>query len=500
MASSMGMFTLLMAMLSGGATELLDFVPTDAYWKAKNVVVSAEALIAETQEPRQVDASAHIAQLGAGTPEDREKAAGEIMKIGLGALRQLERMKNDPDQELAMRVNTLIQQIRLANKPHSVRLLMAIRTLGEIKAAQAMPSLKKLLDSKEPFVAGYAARSIAMIEGKELPASPAPAAGFKSDLGLLPANVGVVAQVIGTSKKKLSIQEAIKQLPARQNGPEMIAQMTETIIMVADQIGNVRLDALTAAVADDVGNDKGFVILIARGEFDARAAGLALGKLGLPSRGVDGMEVYGGENPGLSMFFPSNERAVLMIGPAQAKLPVAELVAAIRQDKGTLMTNAAIAKLIGQVDPKSAGWAVVDVTPGYKKADVIRAFDGIVMNSTREGDLTSFEIKATGKDPKEVDAAVATVDTVLSQAKQHLPEMVKEMPAMQPVVDFVQSAKTQSKNGSATLTAQFKGEAGTMFIMPMMFMGSARATAPAVREAPPVQIQDKAQPDPLPGK
>jgi len=72
---------------------------------------------------------------------------------------------------------------------------------------------------------------------------------------------------------------------------------------------------------------------------------------------------------------------------------------------------------------------------------------------------------------------------------------------MQPVVDFVQSAKTQSKNGSATLTAQFKGEAGTMFIMPMMFLGSARATAvPAVREAPPVQIQDKAQPDLLPGK
>ena len=43
---------------------------------------------------------------------------------------------------------------------------VALRTLGELKDNSALPALQKNLDSKEAFVAEYAQRAIAQIEGK----------------------------------------------------------------------------------------------------------------------------------------------------------------------------------------------------------------------------------------------------------------------------------------------------------------------------------------------
>src|SRR5437764_8476301 len=103
---------MLMMLLGGGANDLLDLVHTDSYWKAKQVTVSVEQLITDANSKAPVNPDAAAPQ-----------AAG-------------------------------------------VRRLMAIRTLGELKKAEALTMLQSLVDSKEPFVADYAKAAIAAIEGK----------------------------------------------------------------------------------------------------------------------------------------------------------------------------------------------------------------------------------------------------------------------------------------------------------------------------------------------
>ena len=128
--------SLMMLLLSGGANELLDFVPTDAYWKAKEVTVSVQTISAD-----------------------------------------LESLKADD-----------------TSKATAVRRLMAIRTLGELKDKSALPALEKLTDSKEMFVADYAKRAIANIEGKPLVIGiPDNSAQMREkDLWMLPAKCGGV--------------------------------------------------------------------------------------------------------------------------------------------------------------------------------------------------------------------------------------------------------------------------------------------------------------------
>ena len=45
--TSFSIFSLLIALLSGGANDALDLVSSDAYWKAKNVTVSVQTMLNE---------------------------------------------------------------------------------------------------------------------------------------------------------------------------------------------------------------------------------------------------------------------------------------------------------------------------------------------------------------------------------------------------------------------------------------------------------------------
>src|SRR5688572_3734372 len=170
-AGSFSVFTLIMMLISGGANDLLDYVSTDYYWRAKGVPhVTAQQLLDELKPPAAgPDIARLIASLGAAGFDEREKAAAAILKHGPSVIPQLERATRGTDAEIASRATSLIQQLKIGGKGAAVRKLMAIRTLGEMKKAEAIPALKALLDSKEMFVADYAKAAIAQIEGKPLP-------------------------------------------------------------------------------------------------------------------------------------------------------------------------------------------------------------------------------------------------------------------------------------------------------------------------------------------
>ena len=496
--ASMGMFTLLMAMLSGGASELLDFVPTEAYWKAKGVAVSTEQLLADASPAKGADATKLIIGLGAGTPAERAAAAQAIVKLGPAVLPQLEKAKGDPDLEIATRVGALIRQIKMSHKANGVRALMAIRTLGERKKPEALAGLRALVGSKEPFVAEYAARAVAQIEGRPAPARQVPADGFKADLGLMPANLGALAQVSGMSGGRVSIEDALKTLPPGEEAKQAVEQMTAALITAADQMGNVRMDGVTIGVSDDVGDKTGFVAIVARAQFDAGAVGAMMANFNVPSRNVDGVDVFSAERQ-MALFFQSDERAILLVGPNQEVLPVKELIAASRQEKAGAIANAALAKLVAGIDPKAVGWAVVTVNDHYRKAPILSAFDQVVLTITHGGELTRFAVKADGKDAKAVEAAVAQVEAGVTQAQQELPKVVQMMPAMKPIADFVQSVKVEANGASAGMTAELKGEPSVLLMGPAMMFGvSVRPADPPVQAPPPVI--ERVQPDVGPNK
>lgn len=487
-----GMLSLMMALLSGGATDLLDFVGTEAYWKEKKVAVSVEQLLSELKTPEGADVTVEIAALGLGNFAQREAAAKKILAVGPAALPQLQKSVDDPDAEIANRVRGLIQQIQLASKANEVRRLMAIRTLGERKEAGALGALRGLVSSKEMFVADYAARAVAQIEGKPLPVREAKAADMQTDLSLLPANCGIVGQSSLSSNKSVSLDQLLKEIPAQpgENREEMLKSMTATLIQTAEQIGNVRVEGVTIGVAEKVGPQDGFFVMILRGQYDARAVGLLLAKQGqLQPNTIDGVEVYSPEK-NLMFSLVSNERAIGMAGVGLEKMPVKELIAAVKENKGALHTNADLAKLIATVDTASRLWAVCKVSDSYREAPVIAPFDTITLVGKQEKDRMNMTMKAAGTDAAKVEGAVNMVNTGLVQARQGAAEMQKAIPALKPIADFLNSMECKAEGKNATMTASMQGDTPAIMLAPLMLFTARHEARPAPAQVAPVVVEE----------
>ena len=137
---------LMLLLMSGGGNDLLDYVQAKAYWQLKGVPVTAAAMTGELAPPK-----AEGAKEAAAGPQTAAKAA-------------------------------------------VVRRLMAIRTLGELKDAQALAVLQPLLKSTALFEAEYAQQAIAAIEGKPFARPRTAAKQMAQDPWLLPADCGIVGR------------------------------------------------------------------------------------------------------------------------------------------------------------------------------------------------------------------------------------------------------------------------------------------------------------------
>jgi hypothetical protein len=496
---SFSIFSILFALLSGGANDLLDFVSSDAYWKAKAVTVSMEQLSAELKTEAGADVAELIKALGAGEYAQREEAARKIIAQGPAALSGLEKAADDPDAEIASRVKNLMQQIRLNSKATGVRRLMAIRTLGEMKKAEALPLLKPLLASKEMFVADYAARAIAQIEGKSPPVRAATAAALKGDLSLLPADCAVVGQLSLASAKIASLDEALKSVPPQpgEDRKAILEQMNAQVIGIADQIGNVRIESVTFGLSDTVGPNDGYAAMIVHGQYDAAAVAGFIKNMGMPVNTIAGATVLSPDSH-VTFAFPTNDRAMLVTGAAQEKLPVKQILEAAGA-LGTkepavhpVLREKEFAPFIASLNDGVRLWAVCKVSDSYRAAPVIQAFDMITLLGRQEKDKLSLRIAGTGKDAAAVKAAVDELNQGLNQAKTGLPQVAQQMPALKPMADFVQSLECAADGKNAALTGAFQGDAGNLLAMPLMFFG-ARAQAVPV-QAPPAAIQPVPQP------
>jgi hypothetical protein len=496
--AGMSVFSILFALLSGGANDLLDFVSSDAYWKTKAVTVSVEQLTSELKTDAGADISELIKTLGSGNYPQREEAARKIIAQGAAALPGLEKAGDDADPEIANRAKVLVQQIRLKSKGNSVRRLMAIRTLGEMKKGEALPALKALLGSKEMFVPDYAARAIAQIQGQPLPVRAAPREALKTDLTLLPANVAVIGQVSFPSGKAASLDEALKSVPPQpgENRQATLDQLTGQIIAVAEQIGNVRVEAITFGVCDTVGPNDGFFATIVHGQYDAAAVSAFLQTTGLPITTVAGATVLKPEQE-VALAFPADDRALFTAGAAAEKLPVKEILEAAANAAGgqkgaashPLMAQAEFAPFMASLNEGVRAWVICKVSDSYRAAPVFQPFDTITLLGRQEKENLTFRVAGAGKDVAAVKGAVDQVNQGIQEAKNHLPQMAQQMPMLQPIVDFANSIQCDADGKNATLIGAYKGDAGTLLAMPLMMFGMRAQAEPA--QPPAAQIQPK---------
>jgi hypothetical protein len=489
--SDFTLVTLVTFLLGGGASrDLLDYVPVESYWEAKKVVVTPDAMLAELQPPAAAgDLGELIGQLGAADAATRDAAADKIRALGTAAIPTLQKEAASDDIEIARRAKSLISEINAATKPARVRRLMAIRTLGERKERRALDLLKSLLDSPEPFVAAYARRAAAQIEGKSGDAAAPPAAGsVRNDLWLLPANCAAVGQFEPRPGMSQRFDDAIAPmhvLPPQKK--DRLDALTESVLELADQIGNVRIDGVTLGVSDDFGLNGGFVVAIVRGEFDRAAVAERVRQEGSPSGIVDGFDVFRMEDGGDALFFPSDNLAVYLFGADPEKLPVREMIAAARAGKGGLATADTMRELLKTAQTDQPLWAAARVTEAYKQFPIAAGFDRATLVGRQTGSTFKLEGSAEGTDPKRVDISVHEMKRYLKEYLDAMHNMAPVMPPLQRVMHFLESIRPEVNGAKLTATATFEGPVTRLVV----FMNYPYATAKPVEEGQPLPAGPK---------
>ncbi len=421
---------------SGGGNELLSFVDTQAYWKTQSVTVSAESMLAE---------------LG-----DKSPAA------------------------------------LLGPNPRSIRKLMAIRALGELKSAKATPTLEKLLKSKERFEAEYAAKAIAAIKGKASPPPGPTHAMLQKDLGVLPKDCGLVAQVSLASQlsgKGTLLADADKELEKMGVTREAaLEQVTKMVLKVGLMVGNVRIDAVTVGLARKIGNnpDEGFFVVVARGLYNSQAANAIVGAMIRRSEEIDGCKVFHPDKD-TALIFPSDNYIVFIAGPRSKPLPVVEVLSALKAGKSGLQGSPDLAKVVKTVDTKAPIWMAAEISESYREVPLLAPFNAITFVGKQAKDTMEFKLVAKGDDAEAIAQSVKTFEKGRTEAIRDMTRAVEHMPNLKPFLELVKSVKSKTNKAEVTITAKIKGGSSVISRLPLLYMS---AMMPARSSAPPPPMVD----------
>lgn len=475
------MISMLMLLLGGGVHDLASLISPAEYWKAKHVTVSFEQLSRELEPVKAADVSKFINDLDADDPKTRDAASEKIAKVGPAALPALAEAMKNGSPEVVSRATVLTAQIRSASRGASVRRIMAIRMLAQMntKKSETLAILKPLLDSKDMFIADEARAAIAKVAGKEAPEAEITAAQRAADVGMLPAQIDLAAQLIPRGTGSFSVTQMMAQFPIPENEKAKQAeQAVNQVIVVLETIGNVRLDSVTLGFNAAPPGQPGNSVIIGRVLFDSAAASDALRKLVHNVKNVDGMDAFMLDDTS-ALMLASDHRVALVTCEPNGDLHLKETVAALKKGAGDFAANPDLPKLVKAVDPKASLWVVAKMSPGLRQvAGPFAALDTAtitaVQSRKKDGMVTDFKLEGEGGDAGQIKQAADQVRAMIQQTVAQGRQIEKQVPFAKPMVDFVDSIKIDTNGTKATATGQMQGN----IILPMAFVGSA-TTLPA---------------------
>jgi hypothetical protein len=475
--SEFSLVTLITFLLGAGGGDLLDYLPTESYWKAKQVTVTPEQLTSDLRPTPVAQVGELVAQLNSPDAAVRDAAAAKIRAAGPGAIPALKEETESEIIEVSRRAKALIQEITADMKPASVRRLMAIRTLGERKEKSGLGVLRPLLDSKEPFVAEYAARAIARIEGKAYDRAR-PDEALQKDLWLLPSTTAAVVQFAPRAGLAIPLDQALQPMPIRpEQKEERLGALTEMVLTLVERVGNMRLDGVTVGLSGDISDRSGSLVAVVRGQFDRVAFSELVRQLGTPAGNVEGFDVFQPDNES-AMFFASDNQAVYMAAPRGTALPLKEMAAAVKAGKGGLDRAEGIGGLIKQADTKQSLWAVAGTTPEIRQFPPLGGFEQLTLVGRQDGPSFQFQLLAKGSDPKKVEGSVQELNRLLKDGRAWFEANAPVMPPLLPVRNLLRSVAPKVNGTEVTATATYRGPA----TQTLVFLEYPFATAKPVEE------------------
>ncbi len=393
---------LVMTTLLGGApgNDLLSFIPTESYWKAKDVQVTVPNLLLELNSVR---------------PED-------------------------------------------ATKPTAVRRLMAIRALGELKSADALNTLNQQLTSKEMSVADYAQRAIDQIQGKPLKTFFAVQPGImRKDLYMLPEHCARLDRYGFANRGAL---EPKKLNPANPDDASAADQKTKVdafitgLINLAETTGNIRADGVTIGLADTVGENEGFFVMYVRGQYDHKAVADAI-RPQMPNAKTGGdLEFMTMADFGCAA--PSDDLFILASGPAN-NVPIDEVGDAFKEGKGKIDSNTDLMDVIKTINITQPAWAALAVTDSYKQAAATgRNLKSITLIGKAAEHGIAYTVTAAGVDADGAKSAADALTAFTNDSKGEVNHNAEQDPTYQPLSDLVNSIEIKSDGSKVTATATMK--------------------------------------------
>ena len=452
------LFVMLAVLFQGGNGDMLNNVSTDGFWKTKGVAPTAQVLEPMAQSPGKTDITQEINQLSQATGREKLLAMNEIIAAGEAALPQLQELAKSTDPKLTRLAAELQQQIARKSQAGAIRQLMAIRTLGEIKSRQSLPLLQGLLQSKQAFVAEYAARAIARIDGKPFTIPMATAADLEKDYLLLLANCGLIAQ-LQTQSNPLPVAVPVPATsPATTQAADSALNVaSRQILTLLEQSGDIRLDCLTLGVSEQVGPNEGMVMLVMRGDFDRARVINLLTKQGMRPTTQDGNTLFPLPFTSGLLIFAQDGRIIFLIDPHNKEQLAIDILASLKTGTGTLNSNQPMMQLLSQLDKTQSLWVAIRMTDSYRQLPMPFpvSFDTLLLLGKRSSDGLALELTANGKaDPATLQADVKLYQDQISQGIAGLQEVAQRHPTAKLALSFLQSIEFKQQNSQLVVTAK----------------------------------------------
>ena len=493
---TMGFMELLFVLLSGGTgNDLLDYMPTQAYWSTKGVEVTVGNMTKELLAAPGGDAAKLVGDLGADSHQAREAAMAGLRALGDAATAALKKAAESEDPEVRTRARQLLQELASGGRQaKQVRRLMAIRALGESKEPAALAALRPLLASKEPFIADYAAQAIATAEGKPYMRPSVTAAELWKDVCLLPAGCAIVGQASMPGGGPVDFAAALKtmegKLPPGQDANAVVTQLATMLNQAAERVGNVRVHAVTLGVAGKMSNTEGYVVVIGRGLYDPAAAIATIEQFGkCTTTKIADVPVLSPDKD-VELIPCSPTRFILVAGPRQATKPTGEIIAALKMNGDEPVFDPALVKLVKGIDRAAPLWAAIQMTDAYRQEEAFFVpWQTVVLTSRRTDEGVTAKMVARGADAEAIKPQVEQFKSGLEKAKAEIQRPIAMMPALLPIADLLGTVRVEVDGATATVTGTLKGTGATM-MMPMMMMFGVRSPVgppPMEQEAVPVQ-------------
>jgi hypothetical protein len=445
----------LMAMLAVPSNDLLDYIPTAHYWQTKQVNVTLQTMAAELTDAAPAGVSDLIDQLSSPDPQARVAARKNLLAVGPRALPSLRDALATGDPETAAAARELIRQISAQSKPAAVRRLMAIRALGESGDPAAVAILHPLLVSTAPFEAEYAAAAIAALHHQPSTRPALALADRAADAWHLPADCAMVWQTAAPPGHPVNLDALVAQDMAVTNRQrdQVVDDLYNPLIEAAEEVGNVRIQALTAGLSGQIGLHSGYLIFVLRGQYDSQALVQTLLSHNVAGHNVDGIDVFSQANSEPWVFMPSDQEFVVVAGPGT--VPMEGIVAAVTQGKGDLHASTDMSPGLASTDMSQRIWGLTKVTDSYRQnVPILGPFDTLTLSSTLHGKMVDVKVSATGIDPEGTRNSVASFNGGLSMALAQFRPALVISPLGRPVLKMLDSVHCTDDGGNATVTME----------------------------------------------